>query len=115
MPDFDTRTPQEPDRASETRSSNQAVHIRSRWRDRITVRHRWVRIIVRYRWGVGLGLLGLLLGFSVLMYTLDWIVESPTERRDRMAREQLGQQIQLPSVPAYIEQRGYYPRPWIRL
>jgi hypothetical protein len=123
MPDFDTRTPQEPDQPSEPRSSNQAVHILSRWRDRITVRLRWVRTIVRNRWGVGLGplglllgllsllclplvLLGLLLGFPVLMDTIDWIVESPTERRDRMAREQIGQQIQLPSAPGYFENRG---------
>jgi hypothetical protein len=106
MPDFDTRTPQEPDRASEPRSSNHAVHIRSRWRDRIAVRRRWVRIIVRYRWGVGLGPLGLLLGFVVLMYTIDWIVESPTERRARMAMDQLGQKIQTQPAPEYVEQRG---------
>jgi hypothetical protein len=88
MPDFDTHGPDEPEQPS-------TLH-----------RFSWVRTIFRSRWDVGLALLNLVLGFAVLVAAIDRFVESPTERRDRIARDQLGQKIEFQLPPQYILNSG---------
>src|SRR5215203_3912589 len=105
MPDFDTRRPPEPDRPSRMHlfvvASRQHISAIGRWRDRTMARHRWVRIMVRYRWGLGLSLLVSLLVLVILgAVIIDRTVETPAEQLDQ-EKAQLDQELQLKAPPAY--------------
>jgi hypothetical protein len=104
MPDFDTRTPQEPDKPSKLQiflaARRQQISAVGRLRDRIMgrfrwvrfmVRHRWVRFIVRHRWSLGLSL-PLIIPFLVVLKAV--ITYEPPA-------VQLDQKIPSQPTPAY--------------
>ena len=99
MPDFDTRTPQEPDRPNRL----QMFIVASR--QRISAVGGLSRNMIRHRWKL---LLSLLLLVIAAVLIKDWAVQTPAEQLDqeiaqldRETKAQLDHKIHLPPTPEY--------------